>query len=109
MTTSVSRGNYASSFNLALPAEWLSGNVQLAIVVDPDNRITEVNETNNSLTQTLEFLAVPRLDLTIVPVQYTQRAHLPGADPRHCERLGDARLSHPRHQRSTACADFLHR
>ena len=71
VTTGVSRGNYASSFNLALPAEWLSGNVQLAIVVDPDNRITEVNETNNSLTQTLEFLAVPRLDLTIVPVQYT--------------------------------------
>jgi hypothetical protein len=71
VTTSVSRGNYASSFNLALPAEWLSGNVRLSIVVDPDNRITEVNETNNSLTQTLEFLAVPRLDLTIVPVQYT--------------------------------------
>jgi hypothetical protein len=71
VTTGVSRGNYASSFNLALPAEWLSGNVQLAIVVDPDNRITEVNETNNSLTQTLEFLTVPRLDLTIVPVQYT--------------------------------------
>jgi hypothetical protein len=71
VTTSVSRGNYASSFNLALPAEWLSGNVRLSIVVDPDNRITEVNETNNSRTQTLEFLAVPRLDLTIVPVQYT--------------------------------------
>jgi hypothetical protein len=71
VTTSVSRGNYASSFNLALPAEWLSGSVRLSIVVDPDNRITEVNETNNSLTQTLEFLAVPRLDLTIVPVQYT--------------------------------------
>jgi hypothetical protein len=71
VTTGVSRGNYASSFNLALPAEWLSGNVRLSIVVDPDNRITEVNETNNSLTQTLEFLAVPRLDLTIVPVQYT--------------------------------------
>jgi len=71
VTTSVSRGNYASSFNLALPAEWLSGSVRLSIVVDPDNRITEVNETNNSRTQTLEFLAVPRLDLTIVPVQYT--------------------------------------
>jgi hypothetical protein len=60
VTTSVSRGNYASSFNLALPAEWLSGNVRLSIVVDPDNRITEVNETNNGRTQTLEFLAVPR-------------------------------------------------
>jgi len=71
VTTSVSRGNYASSFNLALPAEWLSGSVRLSIVVDPDNRITEVNETNNGRTQTLEFLAVPRLDLTIVPVQYT--------------------------------------
>lgn len=74
VTTSVSRGNYASSFNIALPAEWLSGNVRLSIVVDPDNQIIEVNESNNSLTQTLEFLAVPRLDLTIVPVQYT---HIP--------------------------------
>jgi hypothetical protein len=71
VTTSASRGNYASSFNIALPAEWLSGNVQLSIVVDPDNRIAESNETNNRLARTLEFLAVPRLDLTIVPIQYT--------------------------------------
>ncbi|MCS6840628.1 MAG: M66 family metalloprotease [Roseiflexus sp.] len=71
VATSASRGNYASSFNIALPAEWLSGNVQLSIVVDPDNRIAESNETNNRLTRTLEFLAVPPLDLTIVPIQYT--------------------------------------
>ncbi len=71
VTTSASRGNYASSFNIALPAEWLSGNVQLSIAVDPDNRIAELSESNNRLARTLEFLAVPRLDLTIVPIQYT--------------------------------------
>lgn len=71
VTTSASRGNYASSFNIALPVEWLSGNVQLSIVVDPDNRIAELNELNNRQTHMLEFLAVPRLDLTIVPIQYT--------------------------------------
>jgi hypothetical protein len=70
VTTSTSRDNYASSFNIALPSEWLSGNVQLAIVVDPDNRIAETNESNNRLTRTLEFLGVPPLDLTIVPIQY---------------------------------------
>lgn len=71
VTTSASRGNYASSVNIALPAEWLSGNVQLSIVVDPDNRIAELNETNNRLTRMIEFLSVPPLDLTIVPIQYT--------------------------------------
>lgn len=71
VTTSASRANYASSFNIALPTEWLSGNVQVSVVVDPDNRIVELNESNNRLTRTLEFLAVPQLDLTIVPIEYT--------------------------------------
>ncbi|GIW02484.1 CARDB domain-containing protein [Roseiflexus sp.] len=70
VTTSASRGNYASSFNIALPSEWLSGNVHLTIVVDPDNRVAESNELNNRLTRALDFLAAPPLDLTIVPIQY---------------------------------------
>lgn len=71
VTTSASRGNYASSFNIALPVEWLSGNVQLRIMVDPDNQVAESNETNNVVSRSLEFLTVPPLNLTIVPVQYT--------------------------------------
>ncbi len=71
VATSASRGAYASSFNIALPAEWLSDNVQINLTVDPDNRIAESNESNNRVSRTLEFLNVPRLDLTIVPIQYT--------------------------------------
>ncbi len=74
VTTSSSRGDYASSFNVALPADWLSGDIQLSIVVDPDNVIAEANETNNRASRTLTFLSVPQLAITVVPIQYT---HLP--------------------------------
>lgn len=74
VTTSASRGDYASSFNIALPVDWLSGTVQLNIVVDPDNVIAEANETNNREARTLTFLSVPQLNITVVPIQYT---HLP--------------------------------
>lgn len=71
--TTVSRGSYASSFNIALPADWLSGNVQLSFVVDPANTIPEINELNNQVARTVSFVSVPALNITIVPIQYTHQ------------------------------------
>ena len=68
---SSSRGVYNSSFNILLPASWLSGTVNLTVKLDPDNAISETNENNNIITQRLVFNAVPPLQVMIVPIQYS--------------------------------------
>lgn len=65
------RGDLASSTNLNLPAAWLTtGKVDLTITLDPADQYAETNETNNSLSMTLNFIAVPTLEVKVVPIQY---------------------------------------
>jgi hypothetical protein len=64
------RSDINSSFNLRLPADWLSGVVTLQVTIDPSNAIEEKDETNNTYTTTLTFNSVPPLNVTIVPINY---------------------------------------
>lgn len=59
------------SFNFSLPAEWLSGQVELRAIVDSTNQYPEKEETNNTLTITADFLSIPALTVKIVPIKYT--------------------------------------
>lgn len=65
-----SRADYASTFNFQLPSSWLSGTVDVTIRLDPDNTVSETNESNNTLTKRLVFNDVPPLQIKIVPIQY---------------------------------------
>ncbi len=69
-----SRSNLQSSLNYNLPAQWLSGTVDLTVSIDSDNKVAEVNERNNVITQRLVFKSVPPLNVKIVPVQYAHQA-----------------------------------
>jgi hypothetical protein len=71
ISASPSRAIYSSSFNLTLPAEWLSGIVELTAKVDSGDMVNESDESNNTATATLVFNSVPALDIVIVPVRYT--------------------------------------
>ncbi|HEU5098567.1 MAG TPA: CARDB domain-containing protein [Roseiflexaceae bacterium] len=71
ISASPSRATYSSSFNLPLPASWLSGTVAMTATVDSDNHVAEADETNNTTNATLAFNTVPALDIVIVPVRYT--------------------------------------
>jgi len=68
---STSQSDYNSSINMQLPADWLSGTVDLTVRIDPDNRIAESNESNNVVTLRLAFTPVPPLRIKIVPIRYT--------------------------------------
>ena len=70
------RGDYASTFNARLPADWLWGQVELVAYVDPANAVHESDEGNNAAALTLTFNEVPPLDLKIVPVNYTHQGTL---------------------------------
>jgi hypothetical protein len=59
---------FAHSFNVRLPAEWLSGQVRLEATIDSTNVVTEANEANNNAYVTITFNDVPVLNLKIVPV-----------------------------------------
>jgi hypothetical protein len=63
--------NYDSTFNFILPTEWLSGEVVLLVTVDPGDAVAETNENNNKSSHTMVFKAVPPLEITIVPINYT--------------------------------------
>jgi len=75
-----------STFNFELPTEWLEGQVTLRAIVDQADVIAESNEVNNVRESTFNFRAVPALELTIVPIQYTDTVSgitfsQPGHDP----------------------------
>ena len=67
----VSSGDLHSTFNFDLPAEWLSGEVVLTATVDAVNTVPEANESNNEFTAQFVFHPVAPLQITIVPIRYT--------------------------------------
>ena len=66
-----SRSVYSSTINVPLPAGWLSGSYDLSITIDPQNQVSESNESNNTFVQRVGFINVPALRVMIVPVRYT--------------------------------------
>jgi len=70
VSTNPVRSDINSTFNVALPQAWLSGQVQLEAKVDANDIQAEFNETNNVYTQTLTFNPVPPLDIMLVPIKY---------------------------------------
>ncbi|MBK8901841.1 MAG: hypothetical protein IPM53_11695 [Anaerolineaceae bacterium] len=59
-----SRANLGSTYNITLPASWLSGTVIVTAKV--------TGQTQGSFTQTFTFSTVPTLNVVIVPINYTQ-------------------------------------
>jgi hypothetical protein len=64
------RSDINSTFNVRLPADWLSGVVTLQVMIDPDNIIEEKDDTNNTFSTTLTFNVVPDLNVTVVPINH---------------------------------------
>jgi len=69
--TSWSRGDSNSSFNFNIPESWLSGSIDMVIAVDSQNIYREENESNNSVDISRSFTYVAPLNVTVVPIQYT--------------------------------------
>jgi len=65
-----SRADINTSFNAFLPSTWLSGNATLSVTVDPSDTIEEKDNTNNTVSKTLNFTSVPPLNITVVPIHY---------------------------------------
>ncbi|WP_420627801.1 hypothetical protein [Candidatus Leptofilum sp.] len=59
-----SRANLGSTYNITLPADWLSGTVQITAVIDGQN--------GGSYSETVTFNTVPTLNIVVVPINYTQ-------------------------------------
>ena len=62
LSAASSRGDYSSTFNFILPANWLSGSVTLTATDD-------VSGVTGSTT--INFNTVPPLDVMLVPIRYT--------------------------------------
>jgi hypothetical protein len=60
-----------STFNVDLPQDWLVGEVTITATVEQVDTAPEVNEKNNSRSSDFVFHEVPPLNLTIVPILYT--------------------------------------
>ena len=67
---SPTHGNYNSTYNVILPNDWLSGNVQLTAKVDSANDHPEQNENNNQFSRTVAFNNVPDLQVRLIPINY---------------------------------------
>lgn len=78
--------NMGSTFNLDLPVEWLHGELELTATIDDSDSIPELSESNNVLRSKFVFRSVAPLQLTIVPIIYTDTVtgktySTPGHDP----------------------------
>lgn len=60
----------ASTINVELPVEWLSGSLELTATIDGAQIIPESDETNNSIRATFQFHDVAPLELAIIPITY---------------------------------------
>lgn len=58
-----SRSSLSSTYNITLPASWLSGTVQITAKI--------TGQSSGSLIQTVTFNAVPTLNVVLVPINYT--------------------------------------
>jgi hypothetical protein len=83
------RAAYGSSFNITLPADWLSGTIDMTATVDSGAAVAESNETNNTATATLKFNTVPALDIVIVPIRYTHTPTGVTYDPPAIDTISD--------------------
>src|SRR5262249_6667013 len=66
-----SRSVFSSSFNVLLPAAWLSGDVVLSAKIDPGNALVVPYDEKNTAVANLVFHDVPALKIKIVPIVYT--------------------------------------
>lgn len=62
-----------STFNFTLPPQWLAGDIELTVTIDPTQAIRERDESNNSATLTTSFVSVAPLEIVIVPITYTHQ------------------------------------
>lgn len=68
------RDQYTTTFNVRLPAEWLTQEIELRARIDPDNAVAESDESNNGRTIGVAFQPMLPLQVKLVPINYT---HLP--------------------------------
>lgn len=60
-----------STYNFDLPVEWLNEHLRLVATIDESDDVVELNEINNRAEHVFAFLSIAPLDLTIVPIIYT--------------------------------------
>ena len=72
--TQTDEGDLGSTFNAVLDEALLAPGLEIAIEIDPENRVAERNEANNrypvSGFVSLEVVRAPALNLTFVPISY---------------------------------------
>ena len=73
VATTPSRGDASSTFNIALPTSWLSGDINIQATVDAQNVISETNEGNNNFALDLTFNDLPAYNVVLVPINYTHQ------------------------------------
>ncbi len=67
---SPAHGAYNSTYNVILPDNWLSGQVQLTAKVDATEAYFELNEGNNQFGRSVTFNDVPDLQIRLIPIDY---------------------------------------
>ena len=82
------RARLDQSFYFELPPDWLSGNLTLTAEVNPEGpgHVEEIDTTNNSLSRSVTFEAVPPLTVRLFGVRYRT---LPLVGPVHEPRPED--------------------
>lgn len=65
-----SRGNTNDTLNFRLPHDWLTGNIEIEVEVNPSKTVVEKNYQNNTLRRPVNFVDKPMLRLAYLPVTY---------------------------------------
>ena len=64
-------GLWEAEYVYELPAEWADSGHRAIISIDPNNRLDETDENDNTATLTMDGHAVPTFEVTFVPVVFS--------------------------------------
>lgn len=64
------RGATNDTLNFRLPHDWLTGNIEIELEVNPNRTLTEKNYLNNTLRRPVSFGNQPILRLAYLPITY---------------------------------------
>ena len=64
-------GLWETEYIYELPADWADSGHRASFEIDPYNRLEETDETDNTVTLTLDGYAVPVFDVTFVPIVFS--------------------------------------
>lgn len=94
--TRVDEASIETSWNYVVPGSLIQPGLTITATIDPDNQVAEHDETDNSITKTIDVRTLPATGIRLVPITFSVSSTTGNVSPANAEQfLALARKLHP--------------